>query len=108
MWDASTDAPGSEGVRRFVLRRDGSSLCYADVIALWRNDHSFRSFFISLFAAAPFDAFLWECPPVSATTADRSYEFVLVDCPPLATLPAEMEPFGRHFAGAEEEIVTFW
>src|SRR5262245_11936919 len=104
MWDAPADELESGRVRRFALRRDGARLRYGDVVALWLGDGSFRSFFTSLLAAAPFDAFLWECPPVGAANADRAFEFVLVDCPALADPPPDPRAFARHCAGAPDEI----
>ena len=35
-------------------------------------------------AEAPYDAFLWETPPITKATAKRGFEFVLVDSPDLA------------------------
>jgi hypothetical protein len=108
MWDASVDDLEPGRVRRFVLRRDGMRLRYSDVLALWQGDGAFRSFFLSLLAAAPFEAFFWECPPISAANADRTFEFVLVDCPALANLPPDPHAFARHCPGAPNGIATFW
>ena len=107
MWDASADDLDPGRVRRFVLRRDGMRLRYGDVLALWQGDGAFRSFFVSLLAAAPFEAFFWECPPISAANADRTFEFVLVGCAALANLPPDPHAFARHCRGAPDGIATF-
>ena len=39
---------------------------------------------ITALAAAPFEAFFFETPPLAAQTVDRPFEWVLVDCPPRA------------------------
>jgi len=108
MWDASADDLDAGRVRRFVLRRDGVRLRFSDVLALWQRDGSFRSFFLSILAAAPFEAFFWECPPISAANADRTFEFVLVDGAALANLPPDPHAFARHCQGAPDGIATFW
>lgn len=96
-------------VRRFAPSRDGRPLRYADAVSGWRADPAFRRWFIALLAEAPFAAYLWETPPVSRDTADRAFEFVLVDSPALAAAPAEPGPFAGYFrdAGPERPVVAF-
>ncbi len=55
--------------------------------------------------SAPFAAFRWETPGVSAGTAHRDFEFVLVDDPTLARDP-DPEPFSSHFR-ADAPVVAF-
>ena len=43
-------------VLRFRLLRDGEPLSRSDVVDRWQNDHSFRSYFITVLADAPFSA----------------------------------------------------
>ncbi|MBI3866870.1 MAG: hypothetical protein HY290_33740, partial [Planctomycetia bacterium] len=73
-----------------------SAISFADVLHALQNDFEFRSFFISTLAAAPFEAFRWEMPPITAATADRAFEFVLLDSPELATTP-QPDSFASHF-----------
>lgn len=108
MWTVKT-AIAEDGSRRVTLARKGRPLTYAEVLALWRNDAPFRSSFIRLLAATPYDAFLWETPPVTRTTVERGFEFVLVDSPALAALGPDPNAFASHFddAGPAAGAVTF-
>ena len=105
-WDARVETLDSGRVRRVWPRRDGEPLAYADVLRAWRGDPSFRVFFDELLGAAPFDAYLWETPPLRRETAERPFEFVQVDCPPLARTPPDPGAFAEHFTRAEA-VATF-
>ena len=96
-------------VLRSRLLRDGEPLSWSDVVDRWQNDHSFRSFFISVLADAPFPAYFWETPPVTRTTMDRKFEFVLVDSRSLAGVRADEQAFAIHFASAKpgESVIEF-
>jgi len=108
MWTADTDIV-ADGVRRVALARDGHRLTYAQVLALWQTDERFLAYFIRVLAAAPYGAFLWETPPVTRATIERTFEFVLVDSPALAALGPDPEAYAPHFDSAEPDVgvVTF-
>ena len=110
MWTASAESLDGDRVRKTAIHRDGAVLRYGDAVALLQSDQDFRAFFISLLRAAPFSAYLWECPPVVDAKADRPFEFVLTESPPLARMAADAEAFASHFeAGdASDGIATFW
>lgn len=78
---------------------------YSEVLCLWRDDAAFRSFFIALLADAPFSAFRWETPALTAASAQRPFEFVLLDSPGLAANP-DPQAFAERFA-AGETVVSF-
>lgn len=82
------------------ISRDSSAVSLAEVLALWRSSPEFRDFFNSLLANAPFAGFRWEMPPVTAMTADRAFEFVLLDSPGLGRHP-DPDAFAAHFAGQD-------
>jgi hypothetical protein len=107
MWIAiSNPVPGDEGVR-FVARRDGEDLTYAEVIHAWRNDAAFRAWFTGVLIDAGYEAFRWETPAVTSATANRPFECVVLHAPRLARRP-DAESFAEHFQrepGAE--VVTF-
>ncbi len=94
-WETKVERVGA-GTRRFHL-----AASYAEVIDLWASDATFRRFFGSLLAEAPFDAYFWETPPATVATAEQPFEFVLVESPALARMHPEPEAFAEHFAGAE-------
>ena len=56
--------------------------------------------------ALPFDAYCWECPPVTSSTVSRAFECVFVSSPSLARTPPEREAFAGHFRPGCH-VVTF-
>src|SRR5262245_57202778 len=106
MWSARQETLERGRVLKVSLDRDMTPLAYSDVLGLWQSDADFRAFFTGLLARSSFPAFRWETPPVTAATADRAFEFVLLDAPGLARTP-DREAFAEHFDGATEDMVTF-
>lgn len=99
MW-ASTTEPLDDGRgQRVRLLRGGAAVSYADAIRGWRQDEAFRAFFTRLLADAPFPAFRWETPPVTAATAGRAFEFVQLDSAGLDRTP-DPEAFADQFRAA--------
>ncbi len=88
-------------VLRFRLLRDGRPLSWSDVVDLWQNDPSFRCFFVSVLADAPFPAYFWETPPVTSATVNQEFAFVIVDSPQLAGVRTDQQAFANRFASAE-------
>jgi hypothetical protein len=81
---------------------------FSEVLRRWQTDPIFRQFFIGLLADAPYESFRWETPPISATSAGRPFEFVLLDSPGLASQP-DPDVFEEHFANSsgDENVVSF-
>jgi hypothetical protein len=109
MWQAETTKVNSGRVLKVSISSCGLPLSYADVIEGWRDDESFRRYYASLLADAPFEAAFWEAPPVTRVTLNEPYEFVLVDSPQLRSVVAEPSAFAGYFdlAGPEENVVVF-
>ncbi|MGH8504131.1 MAG: DUF6940 family protein [Gammaproteobacteria bacterium] len=109
MWQSRIEVLEDGHIRRMTLERNGSPATYAQVIHGWKSDPEFRAFYIALLADAPFDAMFWESPPITRTSLDRPYEFVLVNSPALATATPDAAAFAAAFstASAEEGVVTF-
>ncbi len=94
------------GLKVRVNRADGP-LRYSAAASLWQHDQEFRSFFIALLARAPWSAFRWETPPVTASTVHRDFEFVLLDSPGI-DLPPDPTDFSELFAGAQgQDVISF-
>lgn len=97
---------GGRGIRH-VVRRGEDFLPFVEAVERWREDPSFRSFFICLLDEAPYSAFRWETPPITRARADRRFEFVLLDSPWLDTAP-NPAPFGELFAAAaDRDVLAF-
>jgi hypothetical protein len=87
--------------------RAGKALSYAEVIGLWQSEPAFCSVFISILSAAPYSAFRWETPPLTATCLDRQFEFVLLDSPGL-DVPPDASAFAELFASAAgQDVISF-
>jgi hypothetical protein len=108
MWDHTVQSLQGGRAIRYALRRDGSPTRYRDVLRGWREDEAFRSYFISLLADASFAGYRWETPPITSATADRDFEFVLLDAPGIDRAPDE-GAFAEQFsaAGAGRRVVAF-
>lgn len=106
-WRAECEVSQSDRTRQYRLFRQSTALRFRDVLDLWERDSTFRTFFSGLLAEAPFDAFRWETPPVTATSLDQPFEFVLVDSPDLDR-PVQREAFAEHFpASSTPAVVSF-
>jgi hypothetical protein len=105
MWSSRTETLAAGRVLRVALALDSSPVSYAEVLQRWQQDEDFRSWFIDLLAVAPFSPFRWETPPITAKTADRLFEFVLLDSPELARRP-DPGAFAEHFRGANTTRVV--
>lgn len=110
MWSTrSEELADARGLRLAValaVAFDSRPAMFAEVIRAWQGDAGFRSQFNALLADAPYSAFRWETPPVTAGTVSRPFEFVLLDSPGLARRP-DPEAFAEHFAGAEAGVAVF-
>jgi hypothetical protein len=108
MWTCTSQLRDGGRTQHFIPRRDGSPVRYSDVIRYWQDDENFRSFLVSLLSEASFSGYRWETPPITATTADREFEFVLLDEPGLErALDAQL--FAEQFrsASSEQSVLAF-
>jgi hypothetical protein len=107
MWTSRSEPTTDGRLLRVTIDFDTSPVSYAEVLRRWQQDAVFRSLFIALLADAPFSAFRWETPPITTATANRPFEFVLLDSPGLARLP-DADAFAEHFgSGAAGGVVEF-
>lgn len=106
MWTQRSETLATGRGLKVVIELDSAPLAFSVVLDRWQHDVEFRSFFLDILAGSPFVAFRWETPPLTAATAGRPFEFVLLDSPGLATDP-DPEAFAEHFAAAQERVVSF-
>ena len=102
MWNHRTESIEKGLGQKIVLIRDREPVPYSSVIGLWQADADFRAYFSGLLAAAPYHAFRWETPSISARTVDRPFECVVLDDPCLDCAP-EPWVFAAYFANQTEE-----
>lgn len=102
IWSTKSELREHGRAKRVEILKESSPVSYADVLKLWRDDAEFRLFFTQLLADAPYTAFRWETPPITRATAERPFEFVLLDSPGLARTP-DRGAFAEHFRAAEPD-----
>ncbi len=103
-WDTQIETKESGRVHQVKILCHGEPVSYAEAIDRWQDDGDFRDFFIGLLAEAPYDAYLWETPPITRMTATRAFECVLVESPELVRLSPDPAAFAQHFEAADIEI----
>ena len=97
----------ADQILRIRIEVDACPISYSDVLLRWQADGDFRTYFLALLADAPFSAFRWETPPVTAATAIRPFEFVLVNSPEIDRTP-DVAAFREHFRiDAEASVIDF-
>jgi hypothetical protein len=79
------------------VAKAGRKLAFEETWNAWRSDESFRAFWIASLCEVPFDAYCWECPPVSDGNRSRPFECVFVSSPSLARMPQDPADFAEHF-----------
>jgi hypothetical protein len=94
----------SADVLRFAVERNAKPVSFAEALRAWQTDTAFREWFNALLADAPFSAFRWETPGVTSATANRPFEFVLLDEPSLARRP-DAQAFAEHFRAKPQATV---
>ncbi|HEY2893739.1 MAG TPA: hypothetical protein VGJ16_05990 [Pirellulales bacterium] len=107
MWTSSSESLSNSRVLKFAIHLENNPVTYADVLRRWHGDREFRSFFGGLLANSPFSAFRFETPSVTSDTANRPFEFVLLDSPGLARTP-DSHAFAEHFRrSGQAEAIEF-
>jgi uncharacterized protein DUF6940 len=105
MWSARIEKLSCASIFRVEHRH--RPIGFADVLQRWQDDVVFREFFIALLADAPYSAFRWETPPVTSSSADRPFEFALLDSPELESEP-DPDAFAEHFRStADDGVISF-
>ena len=106
MWqvDRSSIDVSTESWRLFT--QSGQVLAFAEVVQHWRANAEFRSFWNASLREVPFDAYCWECPPITVQSSSRPFECVFVSSPMLARMPPDPEPFSEYFR-PDCEVVSF-
>ncbi len=75
---------------RYQLSEQGRVLSYAEVLDLWAGDEAFLDFFNALLSGSGYAKYQWETPALSTLSADRPFEFVVLDAPFLPDAPDQV------------------
>lgn len=110
---------GSKGWKKFLLQEGTESgeppglswrnLSVKEVAGLWKAGGEFVDTFTSSIKDVGFDALFFESVPVTKSTMDKPYEYVMTDSPSLASVSADGHPFAEHIAAGEgtNDVVSF-
>jgi hypothetical protein len=107
-WQSTVKILDGVNAQKVSFQRDSRPVSYDEVLSGWRDDARFRTFFTKLLADSPFSAYRWETPPVTTSTLQRAFEFVLYDAPELNRTP-DPTAFADALANApaEESVAAF-
>lgn len=97
MFDATVDYIEPNRITRYTITRDGAPLTYSDVLTLWRTNAEFRSYFTQLLFGSPFSAYRWETPSITRTTVNRTFQFVLLNCPGFCSRTTDHTTYRNYF-----------
>jgi hypothetical protein len=92
-------------IQQYQILDEERPFTYQETLQKWQTDEPFRNLFINLLADAPFAAYFWETPPITQATLTRPFEFVLVNAPSLANVPAQRRAFANYINN--EPVVNF-
>lgn len=110
MWSSQQNIITTGQIHQYRLLHQQNLLTYAKVIDAWQRNQAFQDFFTDLLAQAEFAAYFWETRPLTVTTLEQPFEFVLVNSPQLARTPANPQAFRKYFAIAQRQslnVATF-
>lgn len=93
----------------FVLLSDSKPIRWTEAVTRWQSDNAFRDFFIRLLADSPCEAFFWETPPLTRSSLNDEFEFVLVNSPQLAGVRPDQNSFTNRFRSADpdQSVIEF-
>lgn len=105
MWTTRSEQLADGRVIRVTVNLGSTPVSFAETLRLWQVDADFRAFFMALLADSPFTAFRWETPPLTTASANRAFEFILLDSPGLASKP-DADAFADYFSHASKRGVV--
>jgi hypothetical protein len=106
MYTSEIEAENNGRVQRVRIFSNAAQLTYGEVLRRWQVDEEFRAFFISVLSAAPYTSYRWETPPITKSTIDRFFDFVILDSPYLSRA-ADPAPFQEFLDAAKQDVVVF-
>ena len=107
MWTARSQMVEPDRVIKVAIEQSAGAVVHGQVLTLLKSSEAFRAFFNATLADAPFEAFRWETPAVTKATADRPFEFVLLNDPHLSRQP-DSQAFAEHFQRTpDSEAIAF-
>ena len=95
MWNFHTRHSSSTGAILASVQEHGKPVSFAQLFGAWRKDPELRRQWVAFMRNIPFNAYCWENPPLTASTANSPSECVFVESPTLAGATADIGPFSE-------------
>jgi hypothetical protein len=105
MWTVHRDHPEPAKTLRLKFYADDECISYAEFLRAMAEDAIFRELIQQELRAAPFVAFRWETPPLTATTIGQPFACLLHNSPDL-DVRADPTEFETYFQPGRE-VVSF-
>jgi len=99
-------SPIETGFRWRLVGDAGQAIPFANVLRGWSSSGPMRERWLGWLRALALDAYVWECPPVTAASLSRPFECVFLSSPSLGGLRPEPEVFAAHFS-PDRSAVSF-
>lgn len=71
-------------------------ITFANYVERIQSNHDFRNQFIQVLSEVPYRAYQWETPPVTSSSINRPFEFVVTNSPGI-DIPPHPAPFEAYF-----------
>ena len=95
----------STSVTKYELLSNGSHLDFGSFLTELKSNQQFQLEFAKILAESKYDAFRWECPPITDNRISIPFEFVLVHAPSFANRMSNGSAFEKYFK--ENDVNTF-
>src|SRR5262245_46861429 len=96
MFEARSE-PLVGGATKVRVHWQGAPVSIGSALQRCRDDEAFRRQLMGELAGSPLAAYFWETPPISASTLEQPFEFVLTEARALAQASPEIGAFDEHF-----------
>jgi hypothetical protein len=107
MWTYTTEKLEEGRFRFSIMETKGKYLSFKEVFVLWKESEAFRTFYNTILVDTALLAFFWEHPPITKSTQNEAYEFILTNSPHHLNVKADIQPFQGHFK-QNESVISFW
>ncbi len=101
MWIAERARIATPAGEIVTLAHGARGFSVGEVVTLWRDDTTFRDFFIEMLAASSCEAFFWEMPPLDSGALAAAFECAIIRSNALARMRADDSDFAAHLRGPE-------
>ena len=105
MWNSNIEKINEGRILKYQVYENQNLLTYAEVLKRWQQNADFRTYFNALLKDAPFAGFFWETPPITKSTINRNFEFVLVNSSVITQVAPAPYAFRDYFT--KDPVVQF-